>query len=96
MKCSVIELLEKSVISSSSGDKIGNLCDVELDTESACLSALIVSVKSKSSSFLGKNEKVRIEWKDIKVIGKDAVLVDCREELQHILNEKSFLDKIWS
>lgn len=97
MKCSIMELLEKPVINAANGERIGNLCDVELNTENACLSALIVQVKSKGgASFIGKCEKVRIEWCNIRVIGKDAVLVDCTGELKHLIPEKGFFDRIWN
>ena len=96
MKCSIMELLEKSVIDAKDGNKIGNLCDVELDTERACLSALIIAVKSKNNPFLAKYEKVRIEWCDIKVIGKDAVLVDCKGQLCRLEEEKNLIDKLWN
>ena len=96
MKCSIMELLEKAVINAQTGERIGNLCDVELNTENACLSALIVQMKGRNSSLLGKCEKVRIEWCDIKVIGKDAILVNCTCELKRMNSEKNFLDKLWN
>lgn len=91
-----MELLEKAVINAATGERIGHLCDVELDTENACLSALIVQIKVKNASFFGKCEKARIEWCDIKVIGKDAILVDCSCEMRRITNEKNFFDKLWN
>ncbi len=96
MKCSIMELLEKSVIDAATGERIGNLCDVELNAENACLSALIIAVKAKNGSFFAKSEKVRIEWCNIRVIGKDAILVECCGELKKLVPEKSFLDKIWN
>ena len=96
MKCSMTDLLEKSVINASNGNKIGQLCDIELDTGSACLSALIVAVRNKSTPFIAKCEKVRIDWCNIRIIGKDAILVDCAEELCFINEQKNFLDKLWN
>lgn len=96
MRCSIMELLEKAVINAASGERIGNLCDVELDTENACLCALIVQLKSKNGSFFGKCEKVRIDWCHIRVIGKDAILVECTGELKRLVNEKNFLDRLWN
>ena len=96
MRCSITDLLDKAVIDAKDGNRIGSLCDVELDTERACLSALIIAVKSKNASFLGKFEKVRIEWCDIRVIGKDAILVDCKGELCRLANEKNFMEKLWN
>ena len=96
MICSIMELLEKAVINAATGERIGNLCDVELDTENACLSALIVQVKSKNGSLLARCDKLRVEWCNIQVIGKDAVLVDCTCELKKIQPEKTLFDKLWN
>ncbi|MBQ6380352.1 MAG: YlmC/YmxH family sporulation protein [Clostridia bacterium] len=96
MKCSMMELLEKPVINAATGERIGNLCDVEIDTQTASISAFIVVVKSKNGSLLGKCEKVCIDWCNIRVIGKDAILVDCCTELKQFAAPKSFLDKIWN
>lgn len=96
MICSIMDLLEKAVINAATGERIGALCDVELDTENACLSALIVQVKSKNGSILAKCDKVRVEWCNIQVIGKDAILVDCSCELKKVHPEKSLLDKLWN
>ena len=96
MTCSVMELMEKAVIDAATGERIGNLCDVELDSQSACVCSLIVAVKSKGGSFIAKSERVKIDWGHIRVIGPDAVLVDCCGELKHLVPAKSFLDKLWN
>ncbi|MBR2589868.1 MAG: YlmC/YmxH family sporulation protein [Clostridia bacterium] len=96
MKCSIMDLLEKSVINTATGERIGNLCDVELDTENACLCALIVQLKAKPGSFFGKCEKVRIDWCHIRIIGKDAILIDCTGDLKHVSPDKGLLEKIWN
>lgn len=96
MKCSVLELQEKSVIDSETGAKIGNVCDVEIDTESSNLSAVIVSVRHKGNNLIGKTEKVRIDWNDIKVIGSDAILINSTNQLNYLMPEKSFIDKLWN
>ena len=95
MMCSIMNLMEKAVINSATGERIGNLCDVELDTQSASLCAIIVSVKKHSGCFISKCEKVRIDWCNISVIGHDAILVHCEGELKRISEEKSFIEKIW-
>ena len=96
MKCSIMDLLEKSVINTATGERIGNLCDVELDTDNACLCALIVQLKSKPGSFFGKCEKARIDWCHIRIIGKDAILIDCTGELKHLAPDRGFFDKMWN
>jgi len=96
MICSMMELMEKAVIDVASGEKIGNLCDMEVDTKSACVSALIVAVKSKTNALFGKCERIKIGWGHIRIIGKDAVLVECCEEMKHVIPQKGLFDKIWN
>ena len=95
MMCSIMDLMEKAVINAATGERVGNLCDVELDTKTASLCAIIVTVKKNSGGFISKCEKVRIDWCNISVIGHDAILVQCEGELKRISEEKSFIEKIW-
>ena len=93
MNCSILDLLEKSVINVNTAEKIGALADVEVDTKSANICAIIVSVKSDNASFFAKYEKVRIDWSNIKMIGKDAILIDWPGVYEPIKEDKGFLDK---
>lgn len=95
MNCFVTELMEKTVINAATGERIGQMCDVEIDTQNACLSALVVAVK-KSGSFITRCERVKIDWCHIKIIGKDAVLVDCIGEFKAVHSEKNLLEKLWN
>ena len=96
MRCSIVDLMEKSVINAATGERIGNLCDVELDTKSASLCAIIVGLKSKGNSFFAKVQKVRIDWSDIEVIGQDAILINMCGEFEMLKEEKNFLEKLWN
>lgn len=87
--------MEKSVINAATGERIGNLCDVEVDTQTASLCAIIVGLKSKGNSFFTKVQRVRIDWCNIKVIGQDAILVNICGEFEVLKEEKSFFEKIW-
>ena len=95
MMCSIMNLMEKAVINSATGERIGNLCDVELDTQTASLCAIIVKKKKNNGGFISKCEKVRIDWCSISVIGHDAILVHCEGELKRINEEKSLIEKLW-
>ena len=60
----------KEVINVSDGVKLGWVCDVELDTASASMTALVIF------GLLGREEDIVIPWDKIKLIGDDTVLVD--------------------
>ena len=80
MKCSVSSLCDKDIISMCDGTKIGTVGDVEFDTESGCITALIICGKQGLFGMMGKTEDIRIEWCDIEVIGDDTILIKCDEK----------------
>lgn len=79
MKCSVNSLCDKDVISVNDGMKIGTVGDVEFDTETGCITALIICGKAGFFGMVGKTEDIRIEWCNIEVVGDDTILVKCTE-----------------
>lgn len=77
MKCSVNSLCDKDVISLKDGTKIGTVGDVEFDSCSGCITAIIICGKQGFFGMVGKTEDIRIEWCNIEVIGDDTILVKC-------------------
>ena len=75
MKCSISSLCDKDVISIESGRNIGSVSDVEFDTCTGCITALIICGKQGFFGLVGKTEDIRINWSDIEVIGNDSILV---------------------
>ena len=75
MKCSISSLCDKDVISIESGRNIGSVSDVEFDTCTGCITALIICGKQGFFGLVGKTEDIRINWNDIEVIGNDSILV---------------------
>ena len=75
MKCSISSLCDKDVISIESGRNVGTVSDVEFDTCTGCITALIICGKQGFFSLVGKTEDIRINWSDIEVIGNDSILV---------------------
>ena len=75
MKCSISSLCEKEVIAVCSGAKIGTVGDVEFDSCSGCITALIICGKQGIFGAFGKTDDIRIDWCDIEVIGDDTILV---------------------
>ncbi len=78
MNCYITELNEKEVINICDGTRLGNVCDVEVDTCTGCLVSIIIYGKGKCFGLLGREEDIRICWNEIKVIGDDTILVDIK------------------
>ena len=77
MNCSITELGEKNVIEIGTGNFLGKVGDVEFDTETGAITCLVIYGKQKMLGF-GKSEgDIRFSWKDISVIGDDAILICC-------------------
>ena len=66
----------KEVVSIFDGAKLGWVCDVELDTASASMTALVIYGRPKLFGLLGREEDIVIPWDKIRLIGDDTVLVD--------------------
>lgn len=79
MQCSISSLCDKDVISMNDGTKIGTVGDVEFDTQTGCVTCLIICGKQGFFGMVGKTEDIRINWCDIEVIGDDTILVKCKK-----------------
>ena len=75
MRCRIDELKNKQVVCVNDGFILGYISDVELDTETGELTAIIIFGRPKFFGLIGKQEDINIPWKDIKVIGPETVLV---------------------
>lgn len=75
MHCCVTDMRYKEVINNSNGCRLGMVCDVEIDTCSGRLTAIIIYGSGRFFGLFGKNPDIRIPWEDICVIGDDTVLV---------------------
>ena len=56
------------------------MCDVEIDTHTAVLTAVVVYGRLRLFGLLGREEDFVIPWQDIVLIGDDAVLVNFEEK----------------
>lgn len=75
MACRIADMRHKEVINVKDGVKIGYVDDVEFDTVSAELTALVVYGRSRFFGLFGRDDDIVITWQDIQVIGEDTVLV---------------------
>lgn len=77
MKCRIADMRDKDVISIHDGTRLGYVCDVEIDTCTAQLVAIIIYGRPKWFGLFGHEDDCVIPWKDIEVIGEDTILVNC-------------------
>lgn len=71
--CRIVDLRCKEVISISDGSRLGYVNDVEIDTCTGRLAAIIVPGQGKLG-FLGRREDFVIPWEAIRRIGDDIIL----------------------
>ncbi len=73
--CRVTEMRHKEVINSESGCRLGFVDDVEVDTVTAKLVAVIIYGRPKCFGLFGRYEDIVIRWEHIRLIGEDTILV---------------------
>ena len=69
----------KEVIDRRTGNRLGPVCDVEVDTCCGRVVALIVYGRPKYLGLFGRGEDLRVAWENVEVIGDETVLVTCAE-----------------
>lgn len=93
MHCCLYDLRDKEVIDSKTARRLGNVCDIEVDSCSGRVVSLIVQGRGKSFFPICKCESLRIKWEDVDVIGEDTILVCCEcEKCSFEPKKKSILD----
>lgn len=78
-RINTVELAKKEIVNLCGGAKLGCATDVEIDTSTACVTALLVPQGGSIFSF-GKNDYLRIPWRCVECIGDDTVLVRMSEQ----------------
>lgn len=82
MTCKIGELRSKEVINVRDGARIGFISDVEIDTATAALTAVVIYGRLRLFGLLGREPDLVIPWGDITLIGGDTVLVSCKHPPQ--------------
>lgn len=78
MGCRIAQLRNKEVVNESDGAVLGCVNDVEIDTKNACLVAIVVYGRPKFFGLFGRHSDTVIPWANIRLIGEDTILVNCR------------------
>ena len=73
----ITDMHDKEVINVNDGNRLGYVDDVEVDTCTAQIVALVIYGKTKLFGLLGREPDIVIHWKQIEVIGEETILVNC-------------------
>lgn len=83
------DLREREVINVCTGEKLGFICELEIDTDCGEVLSFTLPVESGFFSFRCREEYV-IPWRKIECIGEDTILLRLSErELSEFLVGKS-------
>lgn len=75
MICGLAELRRKEVIDLETGEKLGYVDDVELDTETAALLSLVICGRERCFGLFGRESDLVIPFARIRLIGRDTILI---------------------
>jgi YlmC/YmxH family sporulation protein len=76
MECRVTDLRYKEVINIKSGQRLGYVCDVIVDTAAGKVLALVVPGPCRFFGMIGHEDDYIIPWDCIPRISEDIILVD--------------------
>ena len=82
LSTSFTELKNKNVINLCDGSSLGCICDIELNTCTGSVTAIVLPGNGLLASLSAKN-RIVIPWCDIERIGKDTILVKYNRIEEH-------------
>lgn len=71
-----IDFKQKEVININDGKILGFIIDVQADFEKGEIHSIVVAKTGKIFNSVNSKNNITIEWKDIKKIGEDVILVE--------------------
>lgn len=69
------DLRDKEVVDVTTGEKLGYVCDCEVDVTEGRIVAIILPGRLKWFGLLGREEDRLVPWEKIDIIGADLILV---------------------
>lgn len=75
MLCRITDMHNKEVINVCDGSRLGCVDDVEVDTCTAQLVAIVIHGRPKLLGIMGHEEDIVIPWREIEIIGDETILV---------------------
>ena len=82
MNCRIVDMRHKEVINAKDGMRLGFVDDVEVDTCTAKLVAIIIYGRLKLLGLFGRCDDIVICWDEIELIGEDTIIVNhcCKDK----------------
>lgn len=72
----ITDMHDKEVINICDGTRLGFVDDLEVDTCTAQITALVICGRSRLFGLLGREPDIVIQWKNIEVVGDETILVN--------------------
>jgi YlmC/YmxH family sporulation protein len=69
------ELRNKQVVCVHSGDVLGYVSDIEIDSLTGKIESVVIFGKPRILGLFGKREDIIIPWAEIEVLGTETILV---------------------
>lgn len=85
MICTLDDLRSKEVIDIKTGERLGYIDDAELNLETSDVVSLVIYGRARVFGFLGREEDIVVTCGEIKVVGREVVLVQ-RDDKPKSLN----------
>ena len=96
MLCRVTDLRYKEVVNVRDGCCLGFVSDIEVDTVTAKVQAVIIFGRCRLFGLFFREEDIVIPWCDIEVIGEDTILVNMRpEKYEHRRKKATFFPRLF-
>lgn len=73
------ELRDKDVIDINTGEKLGNIIDIEVNLEEGRVEGIVIPKETSIFRFFNKDIEIYLPWESIKKIGTDVILVDFKD-----------------
>lgn len=86
MICGLDDLRCKEVIDITTGERLGNIDDAEINLETSEVVSLVIYGRLRFFGLMGRDDDIVVSCGDIKVVGSDVVLVK-RTERQILSND---------
>ncbi|MEG1633523.1 MAG: YlmC/YmxH family sporulation protein [Oscillospiraceae bacterium] len=82
------ELKYKEVIDLRSGQRLGYVCDAEIDPADGKILSLIVPGPGRAGGLLGRDDDYVLPWSSLSRLGDDIILVDLQSDPARKRREK--------
>jgi len=70
------ELQRKEIIDVEKGLRLGHLDDLRINPSTGVIEEIIIISRSRKGGFFAQTEEIIIQWRQIRKIGEDVILVN--------------------